>query len=72
MQDTSNEMKKLYRRLIMSKSGEERLLMGMSMFDTARKIMLASLPENTSEEDKRKFLLKRLYGEMQEENLAKR
>lgn len=63
MQDTSDESKKLYRRLIMAKSGEERLLMGMSMFDTARKIMLASLPDDTTEEDKRKFLLKRLYGQ---------
>jgi hypothetical protein len=53
----------------MSKSGEERLLMGMSMFETARKIMLASLPVNTSEEDKRKFLMKRLYGEKTEDRI---
>ena len=45
----------------MSKSGEERFLMGLSMFETARKIALASFPKDISKNEERKLLLKRFY-----------
>ncbi len=37
MKDTSPEMESRFCEMIMKKSGEERLKMGFSMFDTARK-----------------------------------
>jgi hypothetical protein len=37
MNDTSPKAAELMRRLLMSRSGQDRLLMGFSMFDFARK-----------------------------------
>ena len=62
MQDTSIAIKNKYRKLLMSKTGEERFLMGISMFETARELVLASFPKNITELKKRKLLLKRFYG----------
>jgi len=42
MSDTSPEMQKLYHDLLMQKTGEERFLMGMSMCDTAKRMVLSS------------------------------
>ncbi len=44
MQDTSEKMQNLYHSLLMKKSGQERLLMGFSMFESARKLIMASFP----------------------------
>jgi len=46
MNDTTPEIAARYRKLIMSRSGEERLLMGCSMYDTARKIVLNAICNN--------------------------
>ena len=62
MQDTSIEIQRIYHDLIMSKTGEERFLMGISMFQIAREFVLASFPKNLSEEQKRILLMKRFYG----------
>ena len=62
MQDTSIEIQKKYHNLLMAKTGEERFLMGISMFETARELALASFPKNIDEQEKRKLLVKRLYG----------
>lgn len=62
MQDTSIEIQKKYHNMLMSKTGEERFLMGISMFETARELALASFPKNINELEKRKLLVKRLYG----------
>jgi hypothetical protein len=61
MQDTSPEMKAKYREMLMAKTPEERFLMGISMFETARELALASLPKTATEQEKREFLLKRFY-----------
>jgi hypothetical protein len=45
----------------MQKNKEERLLMGFSMFDSAKAIMLASR-QNLSITEKRKMIFLRLYG----------
>ena len=68
MQDTSIEMQRIYHDLLMSKTGEERFLMGISMFQTARELVLASFPKNISDKQKKKLLFKRFYG--REESLA--
>ena len=62
MQDTSIEMQRIYHNLLMSKTGEERFLMGISMFQIAKELVLASFPKDLSEEHKRILLMKRFYG----------
>jgi len=43
MNDTTPEIESIYRNMLMKKSGQERLMMGCSMFDTARKQALAGI-----------------------------
>lgn len=65
MDDTSHEVKTLFRKMIMEKSGEERLKMGFSMFNFARKQVVASIKEKTpgvDETNLRKEVFLRFYG----------
>ena len=72
MNDTSPEMKKLYRKLLMQKTGEERFLMGLSMCDSAKRIVLSSFPEDLSDSEKKTRLLRRYYSnDFSEEELKK-
>jgi hypothetical protein len=65
MNDTTPEIAPLYRNLIMNKTGEERLLMGCSMYDTAKQIVRSAIynnrPQITDEEMKKEIFL-RFYG----------
>lgn len=75
MSDTHPQIEHLYRQMLLSKSGEERLLMGDSMYATARKLALASLkvenPDATLAELKCALFL-RFYGyEFSEEERQK-
>ena len=47
MIDTHHDIAVRYRNMMMQKSGEERLCMGFSMFDTARQIALSSILAGT-------------------------
>ena len=62
MKDTPPEIEQKMNDMMMARSGEERLVMGASMFDSAREIVLASLPQSLPEEELRERLLERLYG----------
>ena len=62
MNDTTPEVKKIQDRLFAKLSGEERLLMGLEMFETARKIVLSSFPEKLPENEIRKRQFLRFYG----------
>ena len=66
MNDTHPDIAMRVRDLIMSKSGEERLLMGFSMYDAAREIVrsaiLAEHPDMTPQ-DMRKEVFLRFYGQ---------
>ena len=65
MNDTHPEIAVRFRNLIMSKTGQERLLMGCSMFDTAKEIVRSSIFNNhpgISETEMRKKLFLRFYG----------
>ena len=66
MNDTTLEMEKLMDRLIMKKTGAERLKMGFSMFNFARKQVEASIlstnPKADGKEIKRELFL-RFYGQ---------
>ena len=48
--------------MLMSKTGEERFLMGISMFQTARELVLVSFPKDINDKQKKKLLLERFYG----------
>ena len=66
MFDTHPEIAVRFRDLMMSKSGEQRLVMGFSMYDTAKQIVLNSIcnhrPGITDAEIKREIFL-RFYGQ---------
>jgi len=65
MFDTHPEIYVRYRDLMMSKSGRERLLMGCSMYDTAKQIVRSAIsnswPGITDVEMKKEIFL-RFYG----------
>ena len=65
MNDTHPEIAVRFRELMMRKSGEQRLLIGFSMYDTAKQIVLNSIcnrqPGITDAEIKREIFL-RFYG----------
>ena len=65
MNDTSPDMEARYRAMIMERSGEERLKMGCSMFDTAKALMQAGILDqnpHASPAEIRRYLFRQLYG----------
>ncbi len=66
MNDTHPDVAIRFRELMMRKSGEQRLLMGCSMYDAAKQIVLSAIhnrqPEITDAEIKREIFL-RFYGQ---------
>jgi hypothetical protein len=63
MTDTPPEIAELVRQSIMSRTGEERFLMGTRMFEAAREMVLASLPSDLSPEELKRQLFQRIYGQ---------
>ena len=63
MTDTSPEVAEMVRARLMALSGAERFRMGAQMFDAARRMVLASLPTDLTESERKRQLFKRLYGE---------
>jgi hypothetical protein len=64
MNDTSESVDRQFRAMLMTKSGAERLQMGSGMFDSARSMMLASLPKDLPPHELRKLILARTYPEL--------
>lgn len=62
MTDTPPEIAELVRTKLMSRSGEERFMMGVQMFDAAREMVLASLSPGLRPEELKRQLFQRLYG----------
>ncbi len=62
MDDTSPEVKALVREMLMSRSGEERFVMGALMFDAAREIIIASIPHDLPTREFKGKLFERIYG----------
>jgi hypothetical protein len=60
--DTSSEIERIVRDKLMARSGEERLVMGAQMFESAREMIKASFPPGLSEAEQRRLLFERLYG----------
>lgn len=61
MNDTSLKTQKFYFETMMARSGEERFLMGISACQSARRIVLSSLPDHLSETERRVQYFLRLY-----------
>ena len=65
MFDTHPDITIRFRDLMMSKSGQERLLMGCSMYDTAKQIVRDAIYNNRpdiAEKDLKKEIFLRFYG----------
>lgn len=75
MSDTPPEIDERHRAMLMLRTGEERLIMGCAMWDTARALVEASLRERDPQatvEAIRKGLFLRFYGhEFDHETRAK-
>lgn len=69
MNDTDAEIEIRVREMMMQRSGEERLLMGARMFDAAREIVIASLPQDLPETEFKRQLFERIYGHSMEQVL---
>jgi len=67
MNDTSREIEEKVSEMMRARSGEERLIMGASMFDAAREIVIASLPKDLSEDEFKRRLFERIYGALIED-----
>jgi hypothetical protein len=63
MNDTTPEIAEKVHEMMMARTGAERLIMGSAMFDLARKIVLASLPKDLSEEELKRRFFERIYGQ---------
>ena len=61
--DTSPEIAAAVRERTMKFSGAERFIMGTRMFESARAVMLASLPKDISETERKRMLYERFYNE---------
>ncbi len=62
MKDTLHEIQEKIDEIYQHKSGEEKLLIALSMFETARELVISSLPNNLSDKELRKELFLRFYG----------
>lgn len=65
MNDTHPAIAERFERLMKMKTNEERLLMGFSMYDTAREIVKAALLKqypHISERDMKRQILKKFYA----------
>jgi hypothetical protein len=63
MTDTPPEIAEMVRIRLMALSGAERFRMGAEMFDAARRMVLASLPADLPEPERKRLLFQRIYGE---------
>ena len=64
MNDTSPEIERMVRERYAAMDPIQRFLIGVSMFESARAIALASLPAGLSPLDLRRHLCERLYPEL--------
>lgn len=63
LHDTSLEFEKMWHERWLKKTPQERAGFALSMFSSARQIILASMPKNLSEAEQKRFIYERTYGE---------
>ncbi|MBF0104784.1 MAG: hypothetical protein HQM16_05605 [Deltaproteobacteria bacterium] len=64
MTDTDPKTEAIYAKMIMAKSGVERLKMGLSMFDMSKKIVIASIRATGNTDNMTRQLLIRFYQDV--------
>ena len=62
MDDTAPEVREMMLAMMMQRSGEERFIMGALMFDAARELVIASLPQDLPPSELKSRLFERMYG----------
>jgi hypothetical protein len=62
MDDTSPEIAAMMRRMLLARTGSERVVMASQMFEAARAMILASLPAGLPDTEIKLRLCERLYG----------
>ena len=62
MDDISPQIAELVRQRILERSGAERMMMASGMFETAKAMVLASLPPGLTEIEIKGLLVERFYG----------
>ena len=61
METNNKKVELIYRKMMEKKTGEERLLMGFSMFDFSSTILLSSIKKNTPPEKLKEEVFLILY-----------
>jgi len=61
MDANNKKVESIYRKMIAEKTGEERLLMGFSMFDFSSRILLSSIKDKAPPKKLREIIFLRLY-----------
>lgn len=64
--DTSPEIENMVTARYQAMAGTERFMIGVQMFETARSLALASLPEGVSRHEQRRRLCSRFYPDLLE------
>lgn len=70
--DTSPEARIAFRKIITSKTEEERILMCAEMYETAREFIISSMPENLPVNDQKRYIYEKIYGEPLPEDFFER
>jgi hypothetical protein len=63
MNDTDPKIAELVRQRMLERSGAERVMMASGMFETAKAMVLASLPSGLTEIEIKGLLVERFYGD---------
>jgi len=63
MNDTDPKIAELVRQRMLERSGAERVMMASGMFETAKAMVLASLPAGLTEIEIKGLLVERSYGD---------
>lgn len=71
MDDTTPGIRRYVRERYSHMSGAERVLIGAQMFETARTLVLASLPPGLPEPERQRRLCERFYGTLAEKVFAR-
>lgn len=70
MTDTDPQVDRKFYEMVMTRSGEERFMMGIRSFEVARTMVLASLPKDLPDAELKRKLFERMYGSSMEEFLG--
>lgn len=63
MDDTSPAIEALLARRFAAMTGAQRMLMALEMFETAQLVVLSSLDPQLGENERRRELVRRFYGD---------